>query len=103
MPTLTAPRLPEIWMELTDPKRLAKLMVIQGVSGRTLAENAGWKSHTYLQRLLKGEAKNVEPEHAVRIAYYLGVGTDDLFVARTSSDARDARQWDRKIRGRKVA
>lgn len=103
MPTPIAPRLPEIWMELIDAKRLAKLMVIQGVSGRELSENAGWKSHTYLQRLLKGLAKNVEPEHAVRIAYYLGVGTDDLFVARTSSDARDAAKWDRKIRGKRVA
>jgi transcriptional regulator with XRE-family HTH domain len=103
MSTLTATKLPEIWMEVIDPKRIAKLMAIQEVSGRAVSENAGWKSHTYLQRILKGQAKNVEPEHAVRIAYFLGVGTDDLFVARTSSDARETAKWERKLKPRRRA
>ncbi len=92
-------KLPEIWMEVIDPKRIAKLMAIQDVSGRQLAQASGWKSHTYLQRILKGIAKNVEPEHAVRMAHYLGVGTDDLFVARTSSDARQVAKWERRLGG----
>lgn len=78
----------EVWMQLIDPKRLARLMVIQGVSQRELAKAAGWKSHGYLNRLLNdSKTTTLEPEAAVRIAHYLQVGTDDLFVARSSSDA----------------
>lgn len=87
-------------MEVIDPRRIKKLMAIQDVSGRELAEQANWKSHTYLQRLLKGDAKNVEPEHAVRISYYLGVGVDDLFVPRTSSEGREVAKWERRLRTR---
>lgn len=75
----------EVWMILTDRKKLAKLMLIQGVSQRELAEAAGWKSHSYLGRLLRGDASSLEVEPAVRIAMYLGVGTDDLFMARAST------------------
>ncbi len=73
-------------MVLKDPKQLAKLMVIQGCSARQLAKAAGWKSHTYMQRLLKGQAKTLEVEPAVRIAKYLGVGVDDLFLVKTSTN-----------------
>ncbi len=85
-------------MEVIDPKKIAKLMVIQEVSAREVARQAGWKSHTYMQRLLKGDAKTLEPEHAVRIAHFFGVGTDDLFVARSSSEAGEVRQHERTIR-----
>lgn len=71
-------------MRLIDRKRLARLMAIQGVSGRQLATAAGWRSHTYLQRLLRGEVDTLDVDPAVRIAEYLQVGTDDLFVARSS-------------------
>lgn len=82
----TQQRLPGIWMRLIDSKRLAKLMAIQGVSARELARQAGWKSHSYMNRLLAGEVNTLEVEPAVRIAAHLGVGTDDLFMARMSSD-----------------
>lgn len=72
-------------MVLTDRKKLAKLMVIQEVSQRELATAAGWKSHSYLGRLLRGEVNTLDVEPAVRIAMYLGVGTDDLFMSRTST------------------
>lgn len=85
-------------MELIDPNRLKKLMVIQGASGRQVSAAAGWKSHTYIQRLLKGDAKTLTPESAVRIAWFFGVGTDDLFVARSSSEAGDIAKWERKLR-----
>lgn len=75
-------------MELIDRKRLAKLMAIQGVSNRELARAAGWKAHSYMNRMVAGDpqAKTVKPESAARIAQYLGVGIDDLFIARVSSD-----------------
>ena len=72
-------------MVLSDRRKLAKLMVIQGVSQRQLAFAAGWKAHSYLGRLLRGEVNTMEPEPAVRIAAFLGVGVDDLFLARTDS------------------
>lgn len=75
-------------MVLTDRKKLAKLMAIQDVSQREVAAAAGWKSHSYLGRLLRGEVDTLDIDAAVRIAHFLGVGTDDLFMARSSSDSR---------------
>jgi transcriptional regulator with XRE-family HTH domain len=74
-----------VYMHLIDRKRLARLMVIQGVSGRELARAAGWGSHTYLQRLLRGTENTLAPEPAVKIATYLGVDVADLFVPRVST------------------
>lgn len=82
-----SPRYPELYMVLKDRKQLAKLMVIQGVSARQLSDAAGWKSHTYLQRLLRGEVNTLKTDPALRIAHHLGVGVDDLFLVRVSSDA----------------
>lgn len=73
-------------MILKDRKQLAKLMVIQGATQRQVSDAAGWKSHSYLGRLLRGEVKTLEPEHAIRIACFFGVGVDDLFLARVSND-----------------
>lgn len=82
----TVTRLPEIYMRVIDPKRIKKLMVIQGVSARTLSLEAGYKSHAYITRILRGEITTVTPERAARIARHLGVGIDDLFVTRLSTD-----------------
>lgn len=76
----------EVWMEVRDVKMIAKLMVIQGVSQRTLATRAGYKSHAYMGRILRGEVKNVDTDVAARIAKTLGVGMDDLFLVRVSGD-----------------
>lgn len=88
----------EVWMELIEPKRLAKLMVIQGISQRQLAEDIGWKSHTFVARLLKGDVKSLSPEPAIKIALRLGVGIDDLFLAKTSNDIEAIRQYRTKSR-----
>lgn len=89
MNTHTTP-LPEVWMRLDDEhrKRLRKLMLIQDVSARGLAEAVGYKSHAYITRLLRGEISTMTPERATRIALFLGVGVDDLFVPEGSSGAR---------------
>lgn len=42
MSTAIKERLGEVYMELLDRKRLARLMVIQGISQRELAKAAGW-------------------------------------------------------------
>lgn len=75
----------EVYMLVKDRKRLARLIEIQEVSKRQVARAAGWKSHTYLLRLLSGEATTLEPEHAVKIATYLHVDLYDLFTPKVSS------------------
>lgn len=79
-------------MQLTNSgrKRLAKLMVIQDVSQRQLAEAIGWGSHSYMGRLMRGEVNTLSTDAAVRIAHHFQVGVDDLFLARASSDARQS-------------
>lgn len=75
-------------MRVLDPKKIVKLMVIQEVTQRQLAK-AAWgedASHSYLGRILRGDIKSIKPEPAARIAEYLGVGIDDLFVARLASN-----------------
>lgn len=74
-------------MELRDRKRLQRLMIVQGVSARQLAKTAGWKSHSYMNRLLRGEVKTLETDPALRIAYSLGVGVEDLFLTKMSTKA----------------
>lgn len=91
--TVTPIRPTEVWMILRDLKQLKKLMVIQGepdrpISGRELARVAGYRSHTYMQRILRGEAKTLDPEPALRIAQFFGVGVDDLFLVGTSTNPR---------------
>ena len=72
-------------MYLQDRKKLAKLMVIQDVSVRKMSRAAGWKSHTYLQRLINGQANTLRTEPALLIAHTLGVPVDDLFLTRTDT------------------
>ncbi len=80
-------------MRVIDPKRILKLMAIQDVSARTLADAVGYSSHSYITRILRGEITTVTPERAARIARFFGVGIDDLFVPRLSSDSgRNSKQ-----------
>lgn len=76
----------EVYMLLKDRKQLAKLMVIQGISARQMAKVAGWRSHSYMNRLLSGEVRTLATDPALRIAHRLGVGVDDLFLVRVSDD-----------------
>ncbi|WP_193314923.1 helix-turn-helix domain-containing protein [Georgenia thermotolerans] len=78
--------LPQV-VVLQDPKRLARLMVVEDATQREVAAAAGWASHSYLGRLLRGSARTLTREAADRIAAYLGVETGDLFLPLPS--ARD--------------
>lgn len=75
----------DFWMELRDRKKLASILVIQDITHRDLARAAGYKSHSYIGRLLRGEVKTLDADAAVRIATYLGLPFDDLFIAKVSS------------------
>ena len=80
-------------MELKDRELLRELVeeqIEQGTlrSKRELATFAGWKSHTYLQRLLKdGGPKTLDLDPAIRIAFRLGVPVNRLFVTRVSGES----------------
>lgn len=76
----------ELWMLLRDHKKLASILVIQDVTHRDLARAAGYKSHSYIGRLLRGEVKSLDPEPALRIAKFLGLPVEDLFVIKVSSN-----------------
>lgn len=67
-------------MKVRDPLQISRLMVRKGVSSRELAAAAGWKSHTYLLRILNGKIKSVQPTPARKIAKHLGVDPDRLFL-----------------------
>lgn len=81
-----------VYMLVKDRKRLARLIEIKEVSKRDVAKAAGWKSHTYLLRLLSGEARTCEPGPAMQIAAFLEVDVYDLFMPKVSSGAASGRQ-----------
>jgi transcriptional regulator with XRE-family HTH domain len=66
-------------------KRLLKLMILNDTSQRALAAVAGYKSHAYLGRLLRGEVSSLETGPALRIAHHFKVPLEDLFLTRVSS------------------
>jgi transcriptional regulator with XRE-family HTH domain len=69
-------------------KRLAKLLLIQGVSHRELASSIGWKSHGMIGQLLKGTRTGVDPEKALAMCNYLAVDVSDLFLTEMPSNTR---------------
>lgn len=73
-------------MKVRDPIQISRLMVRKGVSARALATAAGWKSHTYMLRILDGKIKSVQPGPARRIADHLGVDMDRIFLAEVIGD-----------------
>lgn len=67
-------------------KRLAKLLLIQGVSHRELATACGWKSHGMVSHLISGRRNGVDPTAAIIIAKTLGVDLSDLFLTEIPAD-----------------
>ena len=89
MSTLTMPtkigRIGDLYMEIKDRDLLVELMEERGVSQRQLAKIAGWKSHTYLQRLIREEVKTLSTDPALRIAYFFGIPVHRLFFTRADT------------------
>lgn len=71
-------------MQVRDHRKLARLALIQDASHRDIAAAVGWKSHSYVGRILRGEIKTVDPEAAVRMCHYFGVAVDDFFMSRST-------------------
>lgn len=74
-------------MILKDRRKLAKLMVIEGLTHRELAKVAGYQAHSYVSRLIRGEVNSLGTDAALRIAHRLGVAVDDLFLSEPSSNS----------------
>lgn len=77
----------ELYMILRDRKKLLSVMIVQDISQRELATAAGWKSHSYLGRLLRGDVNTLDGDAALRIAHHLGLPVNDLFLTRVSDSA----------------
>lgn len=71
-------------MQVKDLDLLLALLESRKVSGRELALAAGWNSHTYLQRILRGTITTLTAPRAHAIAEYLGVPVDLLFLTRVT-------------------
>lgn len=80
------PTIGAMWMELVDRDKLSRRMKQMGVSQRELARAAGWKSHSYMRRLITGDANTLNTDPALRIAHYLHLDVDDVFVTRVDSE-----------------
>lgn len=77
-------------MQLKSPEKLKGYLLIQELTHRELAVGAGLKYHTLVGKLVRGQVKTAKPEVAARICLYLGIGIDDLWVAKSSGEARQA-------------
>ncbi len=73
-------------MQVRDHRKLARLALIQDASHRDIAAAVGWKSHSYVGRILRGAVSNVDPDAAVRMAHFFGVAVDDLFLTRSTKN-----------------
>jgi DNA-binding XRE family transcriptional regulator len=105
MATRKSPRKPlgELYMIVRDHTKFASVVLVQGITQRELAEAAGWESHTYLGRLLRGEAKTLSDEAALRIAHKLGLPVDMLFMTVVSEKTGQAVQTKSHAGSKKVA
>lgn len=75
-------QLGEVYMYVRDHKKIVRLMICQEVSQREVSTAAGWKSHSYLGRILRGEVRTLDTDPALRIAHFLKVPVDDLFATK---------------------
>lgn len=87
-------------MELINREKLVRRMEAMGVSQRELARAAGWKSHSYMRRLINGEANTLTTDPALRIAHYLHLDVDDVFVTRVDTSGRHPESPARRRRPR---
>lgn len=84
-------------MILRDHKKLQRLLVIQEVTHRELAAAAGYRAHSYVSRLARGEVHTVGVDAARRIAQRLKVGVDDLFLPDEASNSGRTDQNARRV------
>lgn len=89
----------ELYMILKDRKKLQSVMIVQDISQRELARAAGWKSHSYMGRLLRGEKRTLDGDAALRIAHRLGLPVEHLFLTVVSEKTGSTVPVDGQKRG----
>ena len=73
-------------MHVKDGELLGAMIKAKKISQRQFAQKMGWKSHTYLQRLIRGQVRSVTPDAAALMSHYLGLPQDVLFVTKVSAN-----------------
>jgi transcriptional regulator with XRE-family HTH domain len=68
-------------------------MVVQDVSQRQLALAAGYRSHAYMGRLIRGEVDTLDAEAARNVARFLEVDLDFLFAPPVSINTAHSAQF----------
>lgn len=64
--------------------------MLRSMTHRQLSEAVGWKSHTMVGQLLRGERSSVAADSAVMISQVLGIAVHDLFLTESSNNTRQA-------------
>lgn len=80
----------ELYMIVKDAELIRRLMASHRpapITARQMARDVGWKSHSYVNRILAGDVRTVTPDAACKIAYLLGVPVDLVFDPRASASA----------------
>lgn len=80
----------ELYMIVKDAELIRRLMNShrpKPITARQMARDLGWKSHSYVNRILSGDVRTVTPDAACKIAYLLGVPVDLVFDPRASASA----------------
>lgn len=75
-------------MLVKEPDLLRRLVASKNMTARQLSRRMGWRSHSYMNRILSGQVRSVTPDAAVKIAYLLQVPVDLIFVPRVSGETR---------------
>lgn len=74
-------------MKLWNLKGLKSAMRRKNLSNRELARLIGWKSHSYMNKIVNGEVDTMKTDSALRLAFVLDMGVDDLFVIEGSMNS----------------
>jgi transcriptional regulator with XRE-family HTH domain len=82
----------EVWMQVRDNKLLGSIAESQQHTHRAIAQALGWKSHTMVGRIIRGEVKTVSTDAAIRWAFLYGVPVDFLFLTKASKNPRGIRE-----------
>lgn len=79
----------ELYMIVKDPELIRRCMQAKQppLTARAVSKRLGWKSHSYMNRILSGETRSVSTDTAMKIAVLLGVPVDLIFAARVSGDS----------------
>lgn len=73
-------------MQVKDGELLGRMITVKKYSQRAFATQLGWRSHTYLQRLIRGDVRSVTPDAAALISHLLEVPQDVLFETKVSTN-----------------